>query len=682
MAEIDKLIARVPDEALRKRLETSVAHLRDDKDFGLVFEHSAESVALYGMPAKPGMKVRLRREPTDQAEYEVIKVSSKGDRVTITDPAGKERALPARDLLIVKSFGEPMYPVLTPAGGVRRGAEDRPHHAVLGGENYHALQSLLYLYKGQVDCIYLDPPYNTLATSWRYNNKIVDGNDIYRHSKWLSMMERRLKLAKKLLRRDGVLIITIDEHEVHHLGMLLERIFPSALTQMITIVHNPKGTYKKNFARVDEYAFFVCPSGQEVISQLPEELFEQAASPEAMERAAARLAKTENLYLRRRGQESGHRHQRPNQFYAILVDEEKQEVVGLGPALAKDEPYKITKTGNVTTVYPLDTRGDERVWRYKRKTMQEYIDAGAIVVSGFSKRAKQGWVLNHSVTSRSLKRVKSVWWEKRHDAGMSGSELLSAYLGEAAQFPFPKSVYAVRDCLDAVVRGRPDALIVDLFAGSGTTFHATCLLNEQDGGRRRSVLVTNNEVDGARAKRLWADGLFEGDPAFEEHGIFEQVTCPRTQAVVTGKRADGTAVPGVHVWAGRRPYSEGFEENVEFFKLEYRDPDDIDLGRQLEAIIPSLWLAAGGVGEREAPSLTKGWSVPKGSTYGLLLNESRFPQFAQELAKRPEVTHVWIVTDSHDALAEMTARLRRDLRVSMLYRDYLRNFVINVERDA
>ena len=117
-----------------------------------------------------------------------------------------------------------------------------------------------YLHEGDVDCIYIDPPYNTGARDWKYNNRLVDAKDDWRHSKWLSMMDRRLRLAKRLLRPDGVLIVTIDEHEVHHLGMLLESIFPNHLRHMVTIIINPKGTGKLNFGRVDEYALFCVPN--------------------------------------------------------------------------------------------------------------------------------------------------------------------------------------------------------------------------------------------------------------------------------------------------------------------------------------------------------------------------------------------------------------------------------------
>jgi hypothetical protein len=122
---------------------------------------------------------------------------------------------------------------------------------------------------------------------------------------------------------------------------------------------------------------------------------------------------------------------------------------------------------------------------------------------------------------------------------------------------------------------------MDVFAGSGTTFHATCLLNAADGGRRRCILVTNNEVDPDTATALNKAGLFRGDADFEAQGIFEKVTRPRCEAVVSGRRRDGTPVPGNHL--SGRPHAHGFEENVEFYRLDYLEPDDVTLGRQFKA---------------------------------------------------------------------------------------------------
>jgi len=682
MAKIEDLISRVDDPALRDEISREIRRLKHKRDFGLVFEeHIPEVVPLASLPVARGEMVQLR---SDSAKHLYRVVDIKDGMATLEMLEGGEQALEVKveDLQLVKWVGDPIYPALNSLETVANGRTDRPYHAVINGENYQALELLSYMYEGQVDCIYLDPPYNTGARDWKYNNRYVDDQDNWRHSKWLSFMEKRLKLAEGLLRRDGVLIVTIDEHEVHHLGMLIEQIFAGYRVHMVTIVHNPKGTYKANFARVDEYAFFIVPDlDDDVIQPLPRGMFSHSDSPEGMLALAVAADEDdppyEDYYLRRRGQESGHRHQRPNQFYALLLDEEEERVVGIGPPLDRDEEYEIIRDGSVVTVYPLDTRDDERVWRYTRETMRKYIDEGEIVVTGKSSRTGQGWVLNHRVPLNPNKRLKTVWWEKRHDAGMHGSELLSTYLGESGSFPFPKSVYAVRDCLDAVVRNRPDALVLDFFAGSGTTLHATCLLNARDGSQRRCVLVTNNEVDEETSRRLNKSGLFQGDADFERHGIFQSVTVPRSRAVITGRRPDGTPVPGEHIWANRRPHADGFEENVEFFDLIFLDPDQVQLGHQFDAILPALWLSAGGAGSRDEGVADTDFSIPEGSTYAVLFRESRFAEFSEALEARPEVTHAFLVTDSTDAYAEMTAELPSRIVTSMLYSDYLRNFRIN-----
>lgn len=276
-------------------------------------------------------------------------------------------------------------------------------------------------------------------------------------------------------------------------------------------------------------------------------------------------------------------------------------------------------------------------------------------------------------------RERTIWWEKAYDAGSNGTNLLKRLLGASGLFPFPKSVYAVRDVLSTAVGHRPGALILDFFAGSGTTLHATAMLNSIDDGRRRCVLVTNNEVDEATATALHKAGKFRGDAGYEAMGIFERVTAPRVRAAISGVRPDGVKLAGKYKWAGGRPVADGFDEAVEFFKLEYLDPDSVRLGDQLEAILPMLRLAAGAVGSTPV-SGTDSWLVPDDGPWAILLDDSRFAKFRAAIEKRPDLTHVWLVTTSEEAFARMRVQLPVDLKVSMLYRDYLRNFEINTER--
>ena len=438
---------------------------------------------------------------------------------------------------------------------------------MINAENYHALQLLTYLYENKVDCIYIDPPYNSGARDWTYNNRFVDDNDSYRHSKWLSFIEKRLILCKRLLKDDGVLIITIDENEVHHLGMLLEKVFREYQRAMVTIVISAAGNGADNLSRVEEYAFFCCPKiGREVITGaaidfLPEagDIFveendeditlfdhadlvlaeEQEEEPDyyiASAEAGSRML-VENA--RRRGKDS-HRADRDSMFFPIYIDDLDRKVVRIGRPIPPEASPDFGRVEGLLPVWPIDAHGDHRRWRWGYNAMVKACEAGELKVGKYSK-ARKSWTINRAEEkpAPTFKKLKTVWRHPSHSAGTHGSGLLERFLGSSQAFSFPKSVYAVRDCLAAVVRTKPDALIVDVFAGSGTTLHATCLLNSVDQGKRRCVLVTNNEVDPETAASLNAAGYYRGDPEYEAQGIFEKACRPRCEAVVTGRRTAG-----------------------------------------------------------------------------------------------------------------------------------------------
>jgi adenine-specific DNA-methyltransferase len=305
--------------------------------------------------------------------------------------------------------------------------------------------------------------------------------------------------------------------------------------------------------------------------------------------------------------------------------------------------------------------------------MLREIAVGNIELGGFN-RTRNTYVVNVRRFRQSLREI-DVWWEKSYDAGANGTNLLKNLLGQSGAFPFPKSVYAVRDVLATVVGRRPNALILDFFAGSGTTLHATCLLNAIDGGSRRSILVTNNEVESSEADRLAKEGIFPGDPEYERHGLFENVTAPRVKAVVEGRRPDGTPIPDCHKWAGGRPFADGFKENVDFFRLVYLNPDDIELGRSLASIHPLLWIAAGSRGPRPSEiDACQGFLIAPECGYAILLREEAFPDFEKELGSYKEISHVFFFTNSEEAYAEMRERVGTGRVTSMLCRDYLKNF--------
>jgi adenine-specific DNA-methyltransferase len=752
MALLDDLVSQIPDVALRGRLQKAIVQLRKRQKFGLVFEeHIPETMAIHGLSLQVGSVVQRRQDWEAKALYKVSRILPKGKKVEIVAEDGQEDTVAVSDLLTVKRSGEPMYAALRPLDRVTRGGEERPYHAVVNGENFHTLQLLTYLYANSVDCIYIDPPYNTGDPDWKYNNRFVDSNDAWRHSKWLAMMERRLRLAKRLLKPDGVVVVMIDEHELNHLGMLLERLFPEYLHYAVSIVINARGsTGNRNFGSIEEQALFVVPDlGYDLIqpreafipdfhptdrgpssaeqllmkvaqafpelleqlkaegtavgdedlddwrelsaSDLPlweEDELEEEAEGEEEEGAEPAADDESAVYWRgavRTGQGTSFRRQRPRQFYPLLIRPDAPNQIEVGePLLDRNgngelAPPRWEPTKGLTPIWPVDEEGAERVWCFEPGRMRAEIEKGNIRIGRFNPKRKT-YAVNVRRVRRTAQRFRerTIWWEKAYDAGSNGTNILKRLLGESGLFPFPKSVYAVRDVLSTVVGARPNALILDFFAGSGTTLHSTCLLNAIDGGQRRCILVTNNEVDEKTAVELHKAGLFRGDPEFESMGIFERVAAPRVRAVLTGKRADGSPVPGKHKWASSRPFALGFEENAEFYQLEYLDPDAIELGEQFQTVAPLLWLAAGGVGEREDVPASSDFYVALTSPYGVLFRPSRIRRFVDALDKRPDVTHVWVVTDSDEAYAEACGALPKHIRhTSQLYRDYLRTFLVN-----
>lgn len=283
MSRLTDLIARAKakDSALGDELEREFKALASRRAFGLNFErHRPESVELPGRPVRRGDKVRVlppRRSTHrgDQRLWRVTRLVKDGEacvaHLTLIDSEEPENSqVSATDLVVVAEFRDYIYPGLASTGRVERGG-DKPFHTVINGENFHVLEALTYTHRGKLDAIYIDPPYNTGARDWKYNNDYVEGDDLYRHSKWLAFMERRLKVAADLLNPyDSALVVTIDEKEYLRLGLLLEQVFPGARIQMVTNVINPKGTSRPDlFSRVDEFIFVVlfgCASVPAILS--------------------------------------------------------------------------------------------------------------------------------------------------------------------------------------------------------------------------------------------------------------------------------------------------------------------------------------------------------------------------------------------------------------------------------
>ena len=520
MAAIHDLLAQVQDQALRERIEKEIEKMSKTKKFGLVFEeHMPECTPLYDVPVKKGGSV-AKKAGAVNVIYEVAKIQD-GIAFCINKVTQESECIPVQELVTVAQFGEPVYPYLKPIDSVCNAPHSDLWHTLIEADNYHALQLLEYLYAGKVDCIYIDPPYNTGAKDWKYNNDYVDGADVYRHSKWLSMMEKRLRLAKKLLNpKESVLIVTIDEKEYLHLGCLLEEIFQGANMQMVSDVIHPSGVARTNqFSRVEEYIFFVAIGDAKPVPTT-DTMLDFEMTGDYNRKAGASITWRRMI----RAGSNSDRARSENCFYPIFVNEEKEiiESVGFPPGKGVDRNTVQIPDGCVA-VWPMHSDGEEGVWQlsrpkfvqaledgtaklgrrnklgqwamnYLNQGMLKEIESGDIAVKG---RDEKGALILERKSDKALA-AKSVWNKKSHDATQYGSYLINAILG-GKRFSYPKSLYSTHDAIQFFVADKPNALIIDFFAGSGTTLHAINLMNAEDGGNRRCILVTNNEVSVAEA---------------------------------------------------------------------------------------------------------------------------------------------------------------------------------------
>lgn len=702
MAAINDLISQIQDETLRNRIQEEVSKMAKQKKFGLVFEeHMPESTPLYDMPIKRGCNVMRRDSKDDKSIYVVLKVE--GDTAVCVKPEQKDETatFELKDIVRVAEFGESIYPYLKPLDSVCNAPDSDLWHTLIEADNYHALQLLEYLYAGKVDCIYIDPPYNTGAKDWKYNNDYVDGNDAYRHSKWLSFMQRRLKLAKKLLNpKDSVLIVTIDEKEYLHLGCLLEEIFPEERMQMISSVINPAVVARAGgFGRRGEYIYFV--------------FFGNAAPARTrLDREwVSRRGRTHTGQIRwdllKRSGTGASRQDSPGGFYPIYIDPDTNQIKEIGTPIpeGKSKPPQID---GLYCLLPIRDNGTEGRWQWTSETFRERMTQGRVRIGGNSDRgytvyilkdgeyskiqngefAEVGRGVNNEIlvndidTNYVLAIPGDMWQISTHDATQYGSRLLGNILGNK-RFTFPKSLYAVKDALRFCTANKPDALILDFFAGSGTTMHAVNLLNAEDGGHRRCIMVTNNEVSADEAKMLKDKGYQPGDEEWEKLGIAHYVTWPRTVCSIKGQDVNGNPLKGDYL--GSEPpmhMADGFKANAAFFKLGFLDPTAVSLGMRFSEMLPTLWLKTGAKGK--CPELT-GKQVPDmmilpENQFAVLINENTFADFAEKLAEHPEIQTVFLATDYEVNYQSMVKNLNVT-EAYQLYRDYLDHFRVNRGRN-
>ena len=575
MAAIDDIVnRRIKDADLKRDLLKAIEELRQQKKFGLVFEdHLPEYTFLYDVPVREGCLVakRFAKDDDERSTYYYVKEIAEGKAVCIEQTESKkEETFQLDDIIAIALFGQPIYPSLIHMDEVKNDPDSDLWHTLIEAENYHALQLLEYLYAGKVDCIYIDPPYNTGDRSWKYNNDYVDSNDSYRHSKWLSMMKKRLLLAKKLLNpQDSVLIVTIDEKEYLRLGCLLGEIFTEENTkgniQMVSTVTNPKGNRRDNqFSRCEEYIFYVF-IGSHSISSIGNDMLRPIEQ-------ISKKAKTDVRWrgLLRSAGNHGRRKDRKDLFYPLLFDAQTGKYSGTGPILKLDEARtSYIPPEGLVAMWPIGQNGEELTWNLKPETLQRKIDknilsfgkwdgekrVGYYLSSGQEKLFDAGYydivgkdedgayIIKKKSSNKEEIRPLTVWNRTLHSASDYGTTFLNSIIG-SGKFDFPKSIYAVHDTIRFVTANKPNALIVDFFAGSGTTLHAVNLLNAEDVGHRQCIMVTNNEVSAEEEDRLKAAGFHPGQEEWDKWGIARYVNWPRTRCSILGVDVNGEPLKG------------------------------------------------------------------------------------------------------------------------------------------
>ena len=581
MAAIDDLIAQIEDKALRERLQYEASRITRKRTFGLVFEdHLPELTPIYSARVRQQSMVALRNGPLTDL-WRVLSVRE-GEARCRRSSNGEVRSIQVEDLVVARQFGEPIFPVLNPVDQVKNGPKQAPWHTLIEADNYHALQLLEYLYAGKVDCIYIDPPYNTGARDWKYNNDYVDSNDRWRHSKWLAMMERRLRIAVRLLRPDGILCLTIDDFEHHHVRTLVST-FLKDLTYLGTIVvrTSPSGRPSTRGFRVNhEYALFFGKGRSTSIGRLSMSKGQQAHFSELDEKGSFAWQN-----LRKRGGSNTFRIARPRQYFPLYVQKTGFRV----PTMDWNEEerewrvHDAPRNGEVA-IFPVGSDGRERIWSLSPKKIRDGTEE-------FEIRENQEGALSvwRKVRPNPKGSLPSTWWDSsKYSITSHGATELEKILGRTDRpFPFPKSPFSVLDALRVSGANEPDALVVDFFAGSGTTLHAVNLLNELDGGARRCVLVTNNEVSEEESRVLRSRGFRQGDQEWEKHGICQSITWPRSKFTILGRREDDSQLDDDYL-TGQTIENEKPRRIRQAAFTSMSDLNSLTKKRQLVALIDGL----------------------------------------------------------------------------------------------
>lgn len=363
---------------------------------------------------------------------------------------------------------------------------------IIHSDNFQGLNLLQEKYRSEIDCIYIDPPYNAQSSEILYKNT-------FKHSSWITLMENRISVSKSLLSDTSVSVIAIDEVENSNLAMLLKQIFPASEISTISVVHNPTGQQGKNFSFTHEFAHFIYPKDIDIIG-LENRLDEnRESSPDV--RPLRNVSSGKNHY----------RNSAKNCFYPIFVKD--GQIIGFGDVCEDDfhpSSINVKKEDGIIEVYPIDPAGQESKWNFARHTVDSIKDE---LKAEFNTK-KQEWDI---IRTKYKFRYKSLWSDKRYSANSWGSAILNHIIPDST-FLYPKSIFNVKDSIDASLSNKKEGLIIDYFAGSGTTAHATIALNREDNGNRKYILIEQGEyfntvIKPRIQKVVYSENWKDGKPA-------------------------------------------------------------------------------------------------------------------------------------------------------------------------
>lgn len=395
--------------------------------------------------------------------------------------------------------------------------EGLPINLIMEGDNLHSLRALQYTHKNSVNLIYIDPPYNTGNKDFKYNDKFVDRKDAWRHSNWLSFMSKRLKLAKELLTDDGIIFISIDDNEIAQLKLLCDDTFgENNKLGIISVVNNLSGrSDDKFFATSNEFMLVYAKNIEKaIIKGLPmsDEYRKEYKFKDS-------ISNYKEVLLRKTGKNSK-REDRPNMYYPIYFNTK-----------TKDIYLDKLNSENEIEIFPLDDKGNEGRWRWGMDTFNKKKDT-EIVIKLNSKNKWNVYSKMRDVVEgeKRTQKAKTTWINPKYDSG-KGTLLIKEIFNNNNIFTNPKPLEFILDILR--IATNKDSIIVDFFAGSGTTGQAVLELNEEDGGNRQFILCTNNE-----------------------NNICEEVTYQRIKKVIEGyTTSKGVVVNGVNA-------------NLKYYKVE------------------------------------------------------------------------------------------------------------------